>query len=598
MYESLRQAATENEHWSSVSLGKAFARARLALIAYRIEALCAGILLAMALNLVFVTARKSVTADELVLIPAAYYNLVTDDFQLVREHPPLCKLLAGVPLLFIQPQEPAPDQMDPQITREDREWSYAMRFWQDNRAQFEAISFWSRVPMIALTIGLGLLIFIFARDMFGARAALFAVALFAMEPTVLAHGRVVQTDMVAAFGLLLAVFALYRYWKEPDWKHATAVGAAAGVAMLTKFSMIVIGPALLLIFIVLLWRTRSRRPALVWQGVAAAVTLLLVINAGYFFRHRALTDADTQWAAHTFPESSAAVLATVRALRVILPTDFLIGIFWQLHHSQQGHPAGLLGMYSQWGWWYYFPVAFALKTTIPFLIVSLASLAWTGYRVVYKREYRLLFLLVPFLGYTLFVMMSPIDIGIRYYLPAYAFLFISSGALLDNLWRKKLSGRTHLLPASSVLLMLVWMGGEAVRAYPNYMPYMNELASTRPHWWYLSDSNVEWGDDVKELAHYLQGRGETRVRALLLGGYVTLGFYGVEYLDAQPPVEGLPPRYLALGASFLNGSTVPGRLENGQPISEAERVNTFDEFRHRAPEAIVGDSIYVFRLHD
>ena len=169
MYESLRQAATENEHWSSVSLGKAFARARLALIAYRIEALCAGILLAMALNLVFVTARKSVTADELVLIPAAYYNLVTDDFQLVREHPPLCKLLAGVPLLFIQPQELAPDQMDPQITREDREWSYAMRFWQDNRAQFEAISFWSRVPMIALTIGLGLLIFIFARDMFGAQ---------------------------------------------------------------------------------------------------------------------------------------------------------------------------------------------------------------------------------------------------------------------------------------------------------------------------------------------------------------------------------------------------------------------------------------------
>jgi hypothetical protein len=324
----------------------------------------------------------------------------------------------------------------------------------------------------------------------------------------------------------------------------------------------------------------------------------LVVNAGYFFRHRTLAQEDTEWIAKSFPDHSAAVLATVRALRVILPTDFLIGIFWQLHHSMEGHPAGLLGMYSQWGWWYYFPVAFALKTTIPFLIVSLASLGWAGYRVVYKREYRFLFLLVPFLVYTLFVMMSPIDIGVRYYLPAYAFLFISSGALLDNLWRKKLSGRTHLLLASSVLLMLVWMGGEAARAYPNYMPYMNELASTRPHWWYLSDSNVEWGDDVKELAHYLQGRGETRVRALLLGGYVTLGFYGVEYLDAQAPVEASPPRYLALGASFLNGSTVPGRLENGQPISEAERVNTFDEFRHRVPEAVIGDSIYVFRLHD
>jgi hypothetical protein len=84
----------------------------------------------------------------------------------------------------------------------------------------------------------------------------------------------------------------------------------------------------------------------------------------------------------------------------------------------------------------------------------------------------------------------------------------------------------------------------------------------------------------------------------LLGGYVTLGFYGVEYVDAFAPQDPTPPRYLALGASFLNGSTVPGHEENGQPVLEAQRVNTFDEFRHRAPEAIIGNSIYVFRLHD
>jgi hypothetical protein len=597
MSESLRQAVTENEFWSSDSLSQALKRARLVFVTYKVEALCAGILLAMALNLIVVTARKSITADELVLIPAAYYNLVTDDFQLVREHPPLCKLLAGVPLLFIQPQEPAPDSLAPNLTRADREWEYAMRFWQDNRVQFEAISFWSRVPMIALTLGLGLLIFGFARDLFGDRAALFAVALFALEPTMLAHGRVVQTDVVASFGLLLSVYALFRYWRAPNWKRAAVVGAAAGIGMLTKFSIIIVGPALLVVFIWLLWRS-PRRAEIGWHGVIAAITLLLVVNAGYFFRHRNLAQEDAEWIVRSFPDSSAAVLTTVRTLWYVLPTDFLIGIFWQLHHSQQGHPAGLLGMYSQWGWWYYFPVAFALKTTLPFLIVSLASIAWASYRVIYKRDTRLLFLLVPFLLYTLFVMMSPIDIGVRYYLPAYAFLFISGGALLDNLLRKKLSRRTRLVLASSVVLMLVWMGGEAIRAYPNYMPYMNELASARPHWWYLSDSNVEWGDDVKDLAQYLRERGETRARGLLLGGYVTLSFYGVEYLDASASPESDSPRYLALGASFLNGSTVPGREIDGRPVSEAERVNTFDEFRRRAPEAIIGDSIYVFRVHE
>ncbi len=54
------------------------------------------------------------------------------------------------------------------------------------------------------------------------------------------------------------------------------------------------------------------------------------------------------------------------------------------------------------------------------------------------------------------------------------------------------------------------------------MPYMNQLASARAPWWYLSDSNVEWGDDAKELAAYLRARGETRVRAMLLGGFATL----------------------------------------------------------------------------
>ncbi len=126
---------------------------------------------------------------------------------------------------------------------------------------------------------------------------------------------------------------------------------------------------------------------------------------------------------------------------------------------------------------------------------------------------------------------------------------------------------------------------------------MNQLASARPHWWYLSDSNVEWGDDARELATYLRARGETRVRAMLLGGFATLGFYGVHYEDATTPT-GDPPRYTALGASFLNGSKVPFYKVNGELVSDETRVNTFDAFRHRTPEVIIGNSIYVYRMHE
>jgi hypothetical protein len=124
---------------------------------------------------------------------------------------------------------------------------------------------------------------------------------------------------------------------------------------------------------------------------------------------------------------------------------------------------------------------------------------------------------------------------------------------------------------------------------------MNQLAFGRPHWWYLSDSNVEWGEDSKALATWLQARGENRVRGLLLGCFATLDFYRINYIDALSKTTEPSPRYTALGASFLNGSTVPPYEVDGRRVSDEIRVNTFDSYRNRKPEAIIGNSIYVYR---
>jgi 4-amino-4-deoxy-L-arabinose transferase-like glycosyltransferase len=598
-----REPSAAGENWPGEAVRRALSRARHLAAAHKAESACAGLLLVMAVNLLTVTARKSITNDESVLIPAAYYHVVAGDFQLVHEHPPLCKLLAGLPLVFILPNE-ARLQQPPSPAGSRAERARYESFWQDNRAHFEAISFWTRVPMVALTLALGTLIFIFARELAGAGAALFAVALFILEPTVLAHGRVVQTDIPAAFGYLLVFFTLHRYLKRPIWQRALWVGAAGGVALLGKFSMLVVCPVLAAVFAALLLRARGTgRAAPAAHACGAALALLIVVNAAYYFHSRPLTAEDARWAAGAFPGRwtagafpawGEAIMRSTRLLSYVVPTDFVLGIYWQLWHSREGHAASLLGMYSRTGWWYYTPVAFALKTTIPFLLLSLASLAWAIGRVVKGHSRWLLILLIPFALYTGFVMMNRINIGVRYYLPAYPFLFILGGALLDQLLRP---GRMRLAGAALAFTALGWMAVVAVRAYPDYMPYMNQLASRAPRWWYLSDSNVEWGDDVRELAAYLRARGETRVRAALLGGYSTLPLYGVEYLDLlSPDPADLPQtRYVALGASFLNGSTVPRRKANGVFLTEEERVNFFDAYRRRGPEAVIGGSIYLYR---
>jgi len=287
----------------------------------------------------------------------------------------------------------------------------------------------------------------------------------------------------------------------------------------------------------------------------------------------------------------------VRTASYIVPTDFVLGIFWQVWHNNEGHPASLLGQYGRTGWWYYFPVAFALKTTLPFLLISLISLGWATHQFITKRDRRLLLLLLPFLIYTGFVLFSHIDIGVRYYLPAFPFLFILGGAFLDSLLKIR---RARPVVTAIVCAMFFWIGVENVRAFPNYLPYMNQLASKHPHWWYLSDSNVEWGDGAKELAAYLHDRGETRVQTAFLGDFFSLHYYGIESVSLISPAAGEPEptRYVAVGASFLNGSTIPEYYLRGKWPTDAQRINFLDEFRHRVPEVVIGNSIYVYRMKD
>ena len=59
------------------------------------ELMCAGLLAGMSLQMLAVISRKSITIDEIVMIPAAYYHLVAGNFQLVNEHPPLSKIMAA-----------------------------------------------------------------------------------------------------------------------------------------------------------------------------------------------------------------------------------------------------------------------------------------------------------------------------------------------------------------------------------------------------------------------------------------------------------------------------------------------------------------------
>ncbi len=639
------------------ALAQMLTNARRLVVERRAEAVCAALLVVLAANLFASLSRKSITNDEIVHIPAGYYHLVAGEFQLNNEHPPLVKLWAALPLLFVQPEEPpAPKTEDENFM--ERTWGFHERFWQANRARFQAVTFWPRVMMIPVTLALGVLIFAFTRKLFGETAALIAVALYVLEPTVLAHGRIVHTDVPAALVYLLFFFALHYYhegWAGkrkadtgtagvppapgnaftlvpvqsqsqdknksgrdarapsnhgpgnnshgnhgPTMKRALLLGLACGVALLTKFSMLVIVPVLAVYLLARLFinrRKRQQRAQVLAHAGLIAVVILFLINAAYYFQHPALAASDVRWVQMKSPALLGAITTGVRVLSKIIPTYYLFGVYNIELHNHFGHATSLLGQYNDLGWWYYFPVAFALKTTIPFLLLAVAALGWSVWRLAAKRDRRFLWLVVPVGIYLAISLTSHINIGIRHFLPVYPFLFIAAGGWLAHLVH---SGHARKTAGIVILVVLFgWMAFETARAFPDYTPYMNQIASGHPGWYYLSDSNVEWGDDVGALAAYLKARGETKVRAALSGGWSTLGRYGVDYLDmvSLPPDQKPETRYVAIGASFLNGSVIPGD-ENVIGRRSFERTKLFARYRDRKPEAVFGNSIYLFREHE
>ena len=549
--------------------------------------LALALLAIMGVTMLTTIARKGLTNDEVVHIPAGYIALTTGDFRPNNEQPPLPKLLAAVPLLPLRLTVPPPSSA-PWDDPAARSTARALTFWEANAAQFAAISFWARVPAIGLTLALGWLIFAYGRALLGTRAGLLALALYALEPTTLAHGRIVHTDLPAALGFFLGAVATHHYLRAPSLRRAALLGAAICVALLTKFSLLVFAPIPLLALFAVALKGRSARDWRAFVGRAALLVIvaLVVVNVAYGVMRQPLGADDRAWIAGTPPSLPRAVLLGPSPATTLLPTDFVHGLYYQYLHDRQGHPAALLGAVGADGWWFYFPVAFALKTTLPFLALSLGGIIWSLWRLG-RRDRRFVALLVPLALFVALALNSRINIGIRHFLPAYPFLCLLGAALLDRALALRPQGLLRHLPRVGVAALFGWTALAAATSYPNYLPYMNAFAAGRPHWQLLGDSNLEWGDDIPALAAYLRAHGETEVTAAVAAGGATLPRYGIAYrsLFAYPTEEEVPTRYVAVGASLLTGATVP----------PAVRDYFLTVYRDRPPEATFGGTIFLYR---
>jgi hypothetical protein len=394
-------------------------------------------------------------------------------------------------------------------------------------------------------------VFWWARRYYGAPAGLMAVFLFSFLPAILAHGGLATTDM-ALTAFVGAAFVSAMVWmEEPTPRRGVLFGACCGLAVLSKSSSLPFLPAFLgctLILYLLFERPGMKAlpraaqralPSFVW----AALVAVLVVWAGFRF---------------SFGRASPA------GIPVPAPELFR-GILDAMEHNRSGHHTYLLGQYSTKGFWYYYPVVLGVKTPLAFLLLSGCGL----YQAVRKptrpsQIWQPLGLIAGVLAVGLY---SRINIGVRHILPIYmgmSVLAALAALRLPALFATRLWGRAAL----GVLLM--WFAGSSLLAHPDYLPYFNELAGSQPEK-IVVDSDLDWGQDLKRLAHRLQEVGADRVSffSTLVASFQ--GEFGLPPMTMQDPFKPAPGwnavsmTHWKLGRMGLITTTPEGKWANAFP---------------------------------
>jgi 4-amino-4-deoxy-L-arabinose transferase-like glycosyltransferase len=518
------------------------------------------VVLVYALVTILSMRQTSTTFDEITMPAAGARGYITGDFDLIElYHPRVMPYLYGLPLLLSRPEYPA----------EDRDWNahgtnfgYASRLYFENGNDGPALAF--RARLVAVTVGVALvfLIFAFVRRYYGDVPAVFAAVMTAFVPDLLAHGGISYNDVPIALAMVGAVWSVDRAASRPTLKTVIVAAGAVGLALGVKYSAVALAPIAFFVLVVAAashgreWKSYVRRVLPLLPVAAVVVYLVLVaIYLGDF------------------------TLASFRK-----------GLDYMMTYAARGQmvPALLLGEQRVGGVWYFFPVAFFIKT--PAALHILLALAVLGFFATQTERHALLCspLRGPVVATAIFLpmlMSSAINIGFRHALPIVPFVIVTAAVGIGRLWQAK--GPRMRLTLAGLLLV---HAASALSWFPHFIPYTSEYFSDRDLGFArISDSSHDWGQGLPLLREFMQEEGESAIY-LSYFGTASPQAYGVNYVPLtsffeldQQPKPAVQPRFLAISATNLSGAYVN---------------DEFARFRHVMPYRVLGHSIFIFERTD
>ena len=535
--------------------------------------------------------RTSATWDEPQHLAAGYAALAARDFRVDPEHPPLVRLWAALPLRWMRRGALETSAID---ATAPTEWVTRPLFVYSHRVLYvdgdaERQLYAARMMILMLGLVLGGLVFFWAREWLGAGPAIAALAAYTLEPNIGAHASLVTTDLGVTCFVFAAVYLLWRLCRHPTRLNASGFVLLFAAAQVTKFSAMLLAPVVIVLLgITVVWAGTVRCRTAAWIAVAAAVAAVAAIWFAYDLRYAPSGNAAWLYRFQDDPvvvqrlPSLTAIVGWIDRHR-LLPNAFSQG-FLLGQAKAQSRDAFLAGHYSTTGWWYYFPVAFLIKTPSPLVVMSVAGIAVCAVRRASLGAVNAAFVVVPVAAFTTVAMLTPLNIGLRHLLPIYPFCILLAAAAVTALSSSR-RGRMTLAAAAALWAL------EFGRTYPHNLAFFNQVVGGPANGHrYLVDSNLDWGQDLKGLQRWMAARAVDQV-GLAYFGTADPAYYGIRYTPL--PDTGLfaggasvaprLPGWLAVSATILSGAY-------GDDRSRA----FYQPLRDRPPSAAIGYSIHLY----
>ena len=568
-----------------------------------------ALVLVFFLQVLLVSRWKSPSWDETGHLAAGIAYLQEGNFLVNPQHPPLLKELSGLSLMLSGARLP-----EGPPTRELLKGNPAYQWMVGSKilvtGDFERNLLRARLPLMLVATMLAALIFIWGRQLIGAAGALGGLFLFALNPTVIAHAGFVTMDVGCSAFIVLLLFAVWNYVQRPDPLRLVLCGLAMGAALAAKFTGIFMLPVVgVLLLAAVRWGPKAAEKSGATQATAPDDQCHCGSGRKYKNCHGKASQgkAGAPAAAFDYTPYGRAAGAFLLMLAIAL---VVIEVVYGFHGGVGRYIEGMrlvngdhdpnyltyLGGHLRYRFENYFAVAYLLKEPVAALVLAALGI----FLLIRSREIGLLaklfLLLPPVVLFTIHTMFAD-GLGIRYIIGVLPFTCLAGGFGLAWLVR---SGSIAKRCAAGVLC--AWLIVAAAGIYPDQLSYFNEMACLDdpgkigldggsrcgPMW--LDDSNVDWGQGLKQLSDWLDVNAKGRP--------LHLAYFG----SFPPEVYGLPPQSQNLSPMDLMRVPEPG-LYAVSTHMYAHTKGMIERFRQGSvwmqitePRATVGHAFYIYDI--